>query len=230
MKARGVYLRLWSDRHECRAISNSTRSVVLANTTGTRHCENPLGYDGEYTSQDTGLIYLRARVYDPATGQFMSVDRAGAITRVPYNYTNDNPLNFGYPTGLSVIGALEGVAKGALKAGIDVVAVGPYALYYGSHELARGINALGKQFGLPGEVIAHLDSLSLVQLQALGLAGDAAIDALKNQLFGHESICDEGTGSIVHLNPLHSYVPIPGEPVIRNAPGIGPHGEVEIEW
>ncbi len=26
----------------------------------------PLGYDGEYTSSDTGLIYLRNRVYDPA--------------------------------------------------------------------------------------------------------------------------------------------------------------------
>jgi RHS repeat-associated protein len=190
----------------------------------------PLGYDAQYTSSDTGLIYLRARVYDPKTVQFLSVDPAEAVTRSPYFYTNDNPLNFGDPTGMSVIGTLEGVAEGALKAGVDVVAVGPYAVYYGSHELARGINALGKQFGLPGEVIAHLDSLSLAQLQALGLAGDAAIDALKNQLFGHESICDEGTGSIVHLNPLHSYVPIPGEPVIRNAPGIGPHGEVEIEW
>jgi hypothetical protein len=29
----------------------------------------PLGYDGQYTSSDTGLIYLRARVYDPATAQ-----------------------------------------------------------------------------------------------------------------------------------------------------------------
>lgn len=26
----------------------------------------PLGYDAQYTSTDTGLIYLRARVYDPA--------------------------------------------------------------------------------------------------------------------------------------------------------------------
>jgi uncharacterized protein RhaS with RHS repeats len=31
----------------------------------------PLGYDGQYTSSDTGLIYMRARVYDPATAQFL---------------------------------------------------------------------------------------------------------------------------------------------------------------
>jgi hypothetical protein len=27
----------------------------------------PLGYDAQYTSSDTGLIYMRARVYDPTT-------------------------------------------------------------------------------------------------------------------------------------------------------------------
>ena len=37
----------------------------------------PLGYDAQYTNSDTGLIYLRARVYDPATAQFLSVDPLG---------------------------------------------------------------------------------------------------------------------------------------------------------
>jgi hypothetical protein len=41
---------------------------------GTPTCEGtattPLGYDGQLTSSDTGLIYLRARLYDPATAQF----------------------------------------------------------------------------------------------------------------------------------------------------------------
>jgi RHS repeat-associated protein len=60
----------------------------------------PLGYDSQYTSTDTGLIYLRARVYDPATAQFLTVDPIAAITGAPYNYANDNPLNLGDPTGL----------------------------------------------------------------------------------------------------------------------------------
>lgn len=70
----------------------------LTGSTGT--ATTPLGYDGQYTSSDTGLIYLRARVYDPATAQFMSVDPMGPITREPYGYGGDNPVNYGDPTGL----------------------------------------------------------------------------------------------------------------------------------
>ena len=44
----------------------------LTGKTGT--ATSPLGYDSQYTNSDTGLIYLRAREYDPATGQFLSVD------------------------------------------------------------------------------------------------------------------------------------------------------------
>lgn len=59
----------------------------------------PLGYGGQYTSSDTGLIYLRARVYDPATAQFMSVDPLVAETGEAYGYAGQNPVNAGDPTG-----------------------------------------------------------------------------------------------------------------------------------
>jgi RHS repeat-associated protein len=59
----------------------------------------PLGYDGQYTSADTGLIYLRARVYDPQTAQFMSVDPAVADTGEPYGYAGQNPVNADDPSG-----------------------------------------------------------------------------------------------------------------------------------
>jgi RHS repeat-associated protein len=65
---------------------------------GSPTCEGtaatPLGYDGQYTSSDTGLIYLRARVYDPTTAQFL-------VTRAPYSYAVDNPLNRGDASGRS---------------------------------------------------------------------------------------------------------------------------------
>jgi RHS repeat-associated protein len=61
----------------------------------------PLGYDSQYTNSDTGLIYMRARVYDPATAQFLTVDPLEAITGAPYNYAMDNPLNRGDASGLS---------------------------------------------------------------------------------------------------------------------------------
>lgn len=60
----------------------------------------PLGYDGQYTSTDTGLIYMRDRVYDPATAQFLTVDPLEMVTRAPYNYASDNPVNHSDPTGL----------------------------------------------------------------------------------------------------------------------------------
>jgi RHS repeat-associated protein len=67
-----------------------------------------LGWDGQYTSSDTGLVYLGNRVYDPATAQFLSVDPAVALTREPYAYGGDNPVNRRDPDGLSAEG-LEGV-------------------------------------------------------------------------------------------------------------------------
>ena len=71
---------------------------------GTPTCEGstttPLGFDGEYTSTDTGLVYVRARIYDPATAQFLSVDPLEKLTRAPYNFAQDNPLNESDPTGL----------------------------------------------------------------------------------------------------------------------------------
>ena len=60
----------------------------------------PLGYDGQYTSGDTGLIYLRARSYYPTTAQFMSRDPLTPLTEAPYNYVGDHPLNGSDPSGL----------------------------------------------------------------------------------------------------------------------------------
>jgi uncharacterized protein RhaS with RHS repeats len=65
----------------------------------------------------TGLIYLRARWYDPQTGQFLSIDPLQALTQHAYEYANDSPLNGTDPTGLisasDVGNALAGVAAGA---------------------------------------------------------------------------------------------------------------------
>jgi RHS repeat-associated protein len=77
---------------------------AYSNTTGTTGtAKTPLGYDGQYTSSDTGLIYLRARTYDPATSQFLSRDPLASLTREPFAYAVDNPLNLGDPTGYDAI-------------------------------------------------------------------------------------------------------------------------------
>ena len=57
-------------------------------------------YDGQYLDTTSGLYYLRARWYDPATGQFTSVDALVALTGEPYSYAGGNPVNGSDPSGL----------------------------------------------------------------------------------------------------------------------------------
>ncbi len=103
-----------------RLLTGSTGTVTGKCTYGaygTPTCEGssttPLGFDGQYTNSDTGLIYLRAREYDPATAQFLSVDPFRAVSGEPYSYAGDNPLNESDPTGLLFgLPSLEEVGEG----------------------------------------------------------------------------------------------------------------------
>jgi RHS repeat-associated protein len=82
---------------------------AYGNTTATKGtATTPLGYDGQYTSSDTGLIYLRARTYDPGTAQFLIRDPLVEHTKEPYSYTSDNPLSGADPTGLCNSNPLSG--------------------------------------------------------------------------------------------------------------------------
>lgn len=66
---------------------------------------NDFLYAGERYDDETGLIYLRKRYYDPETGRFLSKDPfPGFITEPqtvnPYPYTANNPVNRIDPLGL----------------------------------------------------------------------------------------------------------------------------------
>jgi len=68
-------------------------------TSGGVTAETPFGFAGAYTDP-SGLLYLIGRYYDPATGQFLSVDPLVDETGQPYAYTGDDPVNAVDPTGL----------------------------------------------------------------------------------------------------------------------------------
>ncbi|HEV3093978.1 MAG TPA: RHS repeat-associated core domain-containing protein [Solirubrobacteraceae bacterium] len=112
-----------------------------AGSTGT--ATTPLGYDAQYTSSDTGLIYLRARTYDPATAQFMSVDPWVAITGEPYSYVGDNPLTFSDPTGRCGFWCVTGIVAGgiALGTGIGEIAIGGSVVVGGIAVVAGAVAA-----------------------------------------------------------------------------------------
>jgi RHS repeat-associated protein len=59
----------------------------------------PMGFAGQYTDSTSGLQYLRARFYDPSTAQFLTRDPLEGLTREPYAYASDDPLNLTDPSG-----------------------------------------------------------------------------------------------------------------------------------
>lgn len=74
-------------------------------------------YAAEQFDDTLGLIYLRARYYDPATGRFLSKDPAGGklsspITQNKYVYAGANPVNGGDPTGLLTYVTPQGAYTG----------------------------------------------------------------------------------------------------------------------
>ena len=148
-----------------RLLTGSTGTVTgkcTYSAYGTPTCEGtattPLGYDAQYTSSDTGLIYLRARVYDPATAQFLTVDPAVAVTREPYNYAGDNPVNRRDPDGLSAEG-LEGVPGYSTSCGPPPPAV--EGVQHGLETVEHGVegawNAINEKEGPndEGEAALH---------------------------------------------------------------------------
>ena len=65
---------------------------------------NHFRYAGEQTESDSGLIYLRARYYDPEIGRFISRDPFSGYMAVPesqnmYAYAHNNPVRFVDPSG-----------------------------------------------------------------------------------------------------------------------------------
>jgi RHS repeat-associated protein len=70
-------------------------------TAGGLTTTTPFGYAGGYTDPD-GLIYLINRYYNPASGQFISVDPDLAETLQPYAYGAGNPVSLSDPSGLYI--------------------------------------------------------------------------------------------------------------------------------
>jgi RHS repeat-associated protein len=91
-------------------------------THSTNAVATPLGYAGQYTDPTTGLIYMRARWYDPHTAQFLTRDPLGlaAGSQDPYNYTNQNPTNLIDPLGLAGCDPAQAMIDALNQATLDL--------------------------------------------------------------------------------------------------------------
>jgi RHS repeat-associated protein len=61
---------------------------------------NPYGFTGRELDSETGLMYYRARYYDPAVGRFLNEDPEKFLGGINlYTYVLNNPLNLTDPSG-----------------------------------------------------------------------------------------------------------------------------------
>lgn len=111
-----------------------------------------------YTDAETGFQYLRARYYDPATGQFISRDPLVAMTGSAYGYVDGNPLNGIDPLGLT---PLWQRATAALNGAVAALSGATAALsYVAGRKLASASLARLTKVGLRGtQYVADATSL-----------------------------------------------------------------------
>ena len=82
-------------------------------TTSTGTLSNPFQYTGREFDSETGLLFNRARYFDPSAGRFLSEDPIGILGSGSnfYAYVGDDPINLIDPFGLTncVVTATMGV-------------------------------------------------------------------------------------------------------------------------
>jgi RHS repeat-associated protein len=137
------------------------------------------GYTGEQVDASTGLVFLRARYYDPLTGRFLSRDPFPGYAAIPalqhpYVYALNNPLRYTDPNGEIVLSAIAaGAAIGGAIGGIGGAIIGgaSYALTtddfswkeFGKSTLKGGVTGLAA-----GAVAGSLGAAAPVASTLLG--------------------------------------------------------------
>jgi RHS repeat-associated protein len=113
-------------------------------STGTALWPIPFGWAGDYRD-DSGLINLRARHYDPVTGIFLQRDPITALTREPYSYVGGNPVNRTDPWGLCWGPGcwLEDATKGAVDIVGGLTGTDPYTVTQAKEWVGFGSEWLG---------------------------------------------------------------------------------------
>jgi hypothetical protein len=197
---------------------------------------------------------LDHRYYDPATGEFLSLDPTVATTTTPYVYAGADPVNAIDPDGLdcgafsfvcgaydatsgavkevghAVIGTAKEQAHYAIDAETDIFYLG----YWGALDLNGAIHwSLGRAFGSVGCDIANIIGAPLVPQQAIGLGADVAGDWVKEHVLGipHYKVGDEGTPNAYlfgsQAGPLLSHIGINWR---HDFPGVHTTGRIDWWW
>lgn len=135
------------------------------------------GYTNRGHDEESGLMYYRARYYEPQIGRFLSEDPDAGKIKAPisfttkYTYVENSPINYTDPWGLYALD-LGGTINGVIDRTFDFASssLGKFGVHVSSADLARGTiivgsTALALGTGNPYAVGAAISN-------TLALAGD----------------------------------------------------------
>jgi RHS repeat-associated protein len=116
---------------------------------------------------ESGLQYLRARYYDPTSGQFLTRDPLEQLTRQPYADSVNDPINASDPSGLAGCGdipLISSVCNWLQQSGVSDVAAGALNGLTGglSNQVAGGV------FGFNPDCANYGTAGNIAQLAAFG--------------------------------------------------------------
>ncbi len=119
----------------------------------TETVDNPIKYAGEYYDDELGMIYLRARYYNPNIGRFTSLDiKEGEISNPldlnRYVYCRNNPIKYTDPNGDAALATIGGAVL--ICAGNGLITGGIYKWNgkpFGAGFINGFVSCLGTELG-----------------------------------------------------------------------------------
>jgi RHS repeat-associated protein len=136
------------------AVRESLAYDAWGSATAGASAETRVRHRGEYYVPELGLTYLRARLYDPAIGRFLTPDpiegtQEAPLSFNPYQFAGNNPVTYGDLTGgfsmasvsvsVAIVSTLASIAIPMIPGAMDVV-FGPLLPEVGGFRL-NGANA-----------------------------------------------------------------------------------------
>jgi RHS repeat-associated protein len=183
-------------------------------------------YTGRESDETTGLMYYRARFYDPQIGRFISEDPIGFAGGINlYAYVKSNPVLYRDPTGLQrcnpIVGAIVG---GVLGAGAGAVVGAGIGAIGGCIIGAASVGTAGTLVA-PGVGTVGGGTIGCAAGAAIGAVGGAfvgsAIGAAAGGIIGY-NYCSGGEATTCDSTPKAVPIPFPTPNTIPLVPPVPP--------
>jgi RHS repeat-associated protein len=151
------------------------------------------GYIGRERDRATGLLFNRARWYDPQQGRFLTEDPLGlsAGSTSLYAYSSNDPVNFADASGLSAEGAAAAALGGAITNGSGTAAASLGAGGNQANSFANGAvqTGIGIATGAGANIVSNA---LLVPTAELGASVGLAVGGPPGAIIG-------GVGAVVAM-------------------------------